>query len=482
MQPKGSIVVECGNALLKNGYKLKILNTINFSKSMHYNPFAYVHSEKDILKLVTTLMTNTKGDGSGGDPFWEKSERLLLTALIAYLHYEAPVEEQNFATLLEMLNTMQVLEDDEELEVFLGITPEDMDEAVPRTRRTVNREKVTDHHAILPTRSMLQADLEALPKGEQNVLKLIIARTLMAVSKPFRYLETLLTTECAGEEFTAKGKEVLEEGWKAVERKVLADILNRKQELTALPNAAENECGILNAELKEGQTSPPKHFTEDTLLHAMETASADSMPEGVERQGIGTPATRAATIEKLVQKGFLERKGNKKTKVLLPTDKGKALITVMPEEMQSADMTADWEAKLLQIERGEMEPETFMTEIKEMISSLVTTTEAAKGANALMKNKIIGVCPNCGKPVVEREKGWFCENRECRFVLWKDNAFFKRLGKRLDAHVADKLLRDGRVRLKDCKSAKGKTYNATVLLSCEADGRSKFSLEFEGGC
>ena len=371
----------------------------------------------------------------------------------------------------------------EELERFLDITPADVDEAVPRTRRTVNREKVTDHHAILPTRSMLQADLEALSKGEQNVLKLIIARTLMAVSKPFRYLETLLTTECAGEKFTAKGKEVLEEGWKAVERKVLADILNRKQELTALPNAAENECGILNAELKEGQTSPPKHFTEDTLLHAMETASADSMPEGVERQGIGTPATRAATIEKLVQKGFLERKGNKKTKVLLPTDKGKALITVMPEEIQSPEMTADWETKLLQIERGEMEPETFMTEIKEMISSLVTTTEAAKGANALMKNKIIGVCPNCGKPVVEREKGWFCENRECRFVLWKDNAFFKRLGKRLDAHVADKLLRDGRVRLKDCKSAKGKTYNATVLLSCENDGRSKFSLEFEnGGC
>ena len=264
----------------------------------------------------------------------------------------------------------------EELEGFLDIAPEDVDEAVPRTRRTVNREKVTDHHAILPTRSMLQADLEALPKGEQNVLKLIIARTLMAVSKPFRYLETLLTTECAGEEFTAKGKDILEEGWKAVERKVLADILNRKQELTALPNAAENECGILNAELKEGQTSPPKHFTEDTLLHAMETASADSMPESVGRQGIGTPATRAATIEKLVQKGFLERKGNKKTKVLLPTDKGKALITVMPEEMQSADMTADWEAKLLQIERGEMEPETFMTEIKEMISSLVTTTEA----------------------------------------------------------------------------------------------------------
>ena len=349
-------------------------------------------------------------------------------------------------------------------------------------QQVINGSKVTDHHALLPTKSMANADLAALPAGEWNVLRLIAARLLCAVGEPHRYAETTLTTICAGEEFTAKGKEVLEEGWKAVERKVLADILNRKQELTALPNAAENECGILNAELKEGQTTPPKHFTEDTLLHAMETASADSMPEGVERQGIGTPATRAATIEKLVQKGFLERKGNKKTKVLLPTDKGKALITVIPEEIQSPEMTADWETKLLQIERGEMEPETFMTEIKEMISSLVTTTEAAKGANALMKNKIIGVCPNCGKPVVEREKGWFCENRECRFVLWKDNAFFKRLGKRLDAHVADKLLRDGRVRLKDCKSAKGKTYNATVLLSCEADGRSKFSLEFEGGC
>ena len=369
----------------------------------------------------------------------------------------------------------------EELEDFLGFVSEDADDDVPRTRRTVNRQKVTDHHAILPTRSMLQADLDALPKGERNILKLIIARTLMAVSKPFRYLETLLTTECAGEEFTAKGKEILEEGWKAVERKVLADILNRKREFTALPQVEESECGILNAELKEGQTSPPKHFTEDTLLHSMETASADSMPEGVERQGIGTPATRAATIEKLVQKGFLERKGDKKTKVLLPTDKGKALITVMPEEIQSADMTADWETKLLRVERGEMEPETFMAEINDMISSLVNTTEAVKGASALMKNKVIGVCPNCGNSVVEREKGYFCENRECRFVLWKDNAFFKRLGKRMDAHVADRLLRDGRVRLKDCKSSKGKTYNATVLLSTEADGRSKFSLEFEGG-
>ena len=349
-------------------------------------------------------------------------------------------------------------------------------------QQVINGSKVTDHHALLPTKSMANADLAALPAGEWNVLRLIAARLLCAVGEAHRYAETTMTTLCAGEEFTAKGKVVLSDGWKGIERKMLGDLLGKKKEPAVLPDVSEqSECGITGAELKEGQTSAPKHFTEDLLLHSMETASADSMPEGVERQGIGTPATRAATIEKLVQKGFLERKGEKKSKILLPTDKGKALITVMPEEIQSAEMTADWETKLLRIERGEMEPEEFMTEIKDMISSLVNTTEAMKGANVLMKNKIVGVCPNCGANVVEREKGWFCDNKPCRFVLWKDNAFFKRLGKRLDSHVADKLLRDGRVRLKDCKSAKGKTYNATVLLSTENDGRSKFNLEFEGG-
>ena len=359
----------------------------------------------------------------------------------------------------------------------------DVHEAVPvHAEQAINNSKVSDHHALLPTASVAQADFSALPAGELSILRLITVRLLCAVGEPHRYAETTLTTICAGKEFSAKGKVVLDEGWKGIERKMLDDLLDKKKEPTALPDVQEqSECGIAGAELKEGQTSPPKHFTEDTLLHSMETASADSMPEDAERQGIGTPATRAAIIEKLVAKGFLERKGDKKTKVLLPTDKGKALITVMPEEVQSADMTADWETKLLRVERGEMEPKTFMTEINDMISSLVNTTEAVKGASALMKNKVIGVCPNCGNSVVEREKGYFCENRECRFVLWKDNAFFKRLGKRMDAHVADRLLRDGRVRLKDCKSSKGKTYNATVLLSTEADGRSKFSLEFEGG-
>ena len=358
-----------------------------------------------------------------------------------------------------------------------------VEDTIPvHAQQVIDGRKVTDHHALLPTASMAKADLSALPAGELSILRLISVRLFCAVGEPHRYAETTLTTTCAGEEFTAKGKVVLSEGWKSVERTVLGDILGKKKEPPILPDVQEqSECGISGAELKEGNTSPPHHFTEDTLLHSMETASAESMPEGVERQGIGTPATRAATIEKLVAKGFLERKGDKKTKALLPTDKGKALITVMPEEIQSADMTADWETKLLRIERGEMDPNEFMTEIKDMISSLVNTTEVVKGANMLMKNKVAGICPNCGNSVVERERGWFCEKRECRFALWKDNAYFKRLGKHLDARMVDKLLRDGRVRLKDCKSAKGKTYNATVLLAAESDGHSKFSLEFENG-
>ena len=356
------------------------------------------------------------------------------------------------------------------------------DDVAIHAQQVIDGSKVTDHHALLPTASMAKADLSALPAGELSVLRLITARLLCAVGEAHRYAETILTTTCAGEEFTAKGKVVLSEGWKSIEYKLLGDLLSKKNNAAVLPDVqAESECGISGAELKEGQTSPPKHFNEDLLLHAMETASADSMPEGVERQGIGTPATRAATIEKLVAKGFLERKGDKKTKSLLPTDKGKALITVMPEQIQSADMTAEWEAKLLRIERGEMEPEEFMTEIKDMLSSLVKTSEAVKGASTLMKNKVAGICPNCGNAVIEREKGWFCENRECRFALWKDNAYFKRLGKHLDGRMVDKLLRDGRVRLKDCKSPKGKTYNATLLLSAEEDGHSKFSLEFENG-
>ena len=354
-------------------------------------------------------------------------------------------------------------------------------------KQVINSKKVSDHHAILPTRSMAtKADLSSLPAGEANVLRLIAARMLAAVGEPYRYAETTVQMECAGQVFTAKGKTVLDEGWKAVERAVLGNTAEKdKEKLELLPEVQGQETlPILDAQLKEGKTSPPKHFTEDTLLSAMETAGKEDLPEEAEHRGIGTPATRAGIIEKLVKKGFLTREGSGKTKNLIPTEKGRALIAVMPEEIQSPAMTADWEQQLLQIERGELEPETFMNEIEQMVASLVETSEAVKGAKTLMKNngKIVGVCPHCGAEVAEREKGWFCTNRECRFVIWKDNAFFKRLGKHVSAKLVDKLLRDGRARLKDCKSQRtGKTYNAAVLMTTGTDGRPQFSLEFENG-
>ena len=182
-------------------------------------------------------------------------------------------------------------------------------------QQVINGSKVTDHHALLPTASVARADLSALPAGEMSILRLIAARLLCAVGEPYRYAETTLTTICAEEEFSAKGKVVLDEGWKSIERKVLGDFLSKKKEPAALPDVQrQSRCSIAGAELKEGQTSPPEHYNEDLLLSAMQSAGAGSMEDDVERTGIGTPATRAATIEKLVQKGFLERKGDRKAR------------------------------------------------------------------------------------------------------------------------------------------------------------------------
>ena len=353
-------------------------------------------------------------------------------------------------------------------------------------KQVINSKKVSDHHAILPTQSVAGADLSSLPAGEASILRLIVTRLLAAVGEPYRYAETTVQFECAGQTFTAKGRTVLDEGWKAVERAVFGDTAEKVEEnLDVLTEAQDKKTlPIMDAQLKEGRTTPPKHFTEDTLLAAMESAGADTMPEEAERRGIGTPATRAATIEKLVQKGFLSREGGGKAKHLIPSEKGRTLIAAMPEQLKSPAMTAEWETKLTQIEKGQYAPEQFMEEIETMMKSLVnqyanTPNAPAKAASGA---PVVGTCPHCGSEVAEREKGWFCTSRECRFVIWKDNAFFTRLGKRPTRQVVDKLLRDGRARLKDCKSQRtGKTYNASVLMTTEADGRAKFSLEFENG-
>lgn len=235
--------------------------------------------------------------------------------------------------------------------------------------QVINNKKVSDHHAIIPTQSMANADLQELPAGERAVLQLIAVRLLVAVSKSHCYAETIMELTCAEAVFTTKGKAVREEGWKGIEAMFRPERKAKEEKVEKnLPVVSKGEVlTIENVEIKEGKTSPPKHFTEDTLLQAMETAGADEMPEEAERKGIGTPATRAGIIEKLVQKGFIERKGDKKVKYLIPTDKGVALITVMPEQIQSPSMTADWEEKLVRIERRDYEADAFMQEIEEMV-------------------------------------------------------------------------------------------------------------------
>lgn len=356
--------------------------------------------------------------------------------------------------------------------------------------------KVSDHHAIIPTGTMCAADLAALPSGEKAILQLIAVRLLCAAAPNHRYAEDMIVLVCGGEEFTKKVRTVLYSGWKNIWQHFYPS-KEKEQKPCGGPILYPNAMvSFSQAEIKEGKTTAPKHFTEDTLLSSMEIAGAEDIPEDAERKGLGTPATRAGIIEKLVQKGFMERKGDKKMHYLVSTDKGNALITVMPEQIQSASMTADWEQKLLRMERGDYEAEDFMKEITEMISGLVQNYDTVKGTDKvnlfgeqreggpgrtlMTDHKRVGACPCCQADVLEKQKGWFCSNQECRFVLWKDNAFFKSLGKRLSPSMVEKLLADGRIRLKDCKSRKsGRSYNATLLLTTEKNGRANFNLEFE---
>ena len=359
-------------------------------------------------------------------------------------------------------------------------------------KQVINNKKVSDHHAIIPTQNVSGVDYGELPSGEQKILSLVTARLLAGIGNPCISQETELEFSCAEKIFKAKAKIITDPGWKEIESWILGKKAESDGEDEAL---AKNKDFILQGvfeegkflpvqkpEIKEGKTSAKKHFTEDTLLSAMEHASADEMPDEAEHQGIGTPATRAGTIEKLVRIGFVERKGDKKTKYLMPTHKGIALITVMPEQIQSASMTADWEEKLIAIEKENYESCEFMQGISQMISNLVATYKIVEGAEVLMHpaGEPIGICPCCGKNVLEKQKGFFCEDKACKFALWKENHFFAALNKKMTKQVAEKLLKDGRVKMKGCKSAKtGKTYDATVVMTVDENGRTQYGLEFE---
>lgn len=349
----------------------------------------------------------------------------------------------------------------------------------------INSKKVTDHHAIIPTASADKADLSELPTGEREVLRLIATRLLEAVSSPCEYVEAVLEAECENEKFTAKGKAVIDAGWEGI-----AKLSDKKKDDpdTALGDISDlhegDEITINQAGVKSGKTSPPKSYTEDTLLSAMEKAGSDETPDEAERKGLGTPATRAGIIEKLVRIGFIERKGDKKTKYLVPTHKGEALITVIPEAIQSASMTAEWEQKLLEVEKESYSADQFMGEIESLVRELVDTYEIVQDAEVLMKPVYapLGKCPACGADVIEKSKGFFCENKECKFALWKDNRFFDSLSKKLTKQVAEQLLSKGKANLKKCRSVKtGKTYDTTVVLSVSDNGSTQFTLDFSKG-
>ena len=349
--------------------------------------------------------------------------------------------------------------------------------------QVINSKKVTDHHAIIPTKTAAGYDISSLPSGEQAILTLLAVRLICAVGTPCLYAETVVEVECAGQKFRTKGKTATDIGWRRYAGKP-SEEAEKNAGAGELPELSEGmTLELARVDLKEGKTSPPKRFTEDLLLSAMESASSDEFPDGVERKGIGTPATRAAIIEKLVQKGFIERRGDKKTKYLFSTDKGNALVTVVPEQIQSPSMTADWEEKLLKIEHGEYDSDAFMEEISSMVSGLVKTYEAVKGADVLMQpeRKVIGSCPACGSDVCETAKGWFCRDKGCRFALWKENRFFQTLGKQMTEELARQLLNQGKARLTHCYSKKsGRYYDTTVHVETGEDGAAAFKLEFGG--
>ena len=340
--------------------------------------------------------------------------------------------------------------------------------------QVINPSKVKDHHAIIPTETALNFDYSSLPQGEHLILDMIAKRLVIAVSGPYKYMETLISAECGGSLFKAKGIKTLSKGW----REFIPLEENEDKNLPYFSDSTDLE--ITEVVLKEGQTAPPKRFTEDLLLQAMENAGGDENSE-IKRKGIGTPATRAGIIEKLVQKGYLERKGDKAKKQLYSTEKGQTLITVVPEQIQSSSMTAEWEEKLSLIEQGEYSENEFMEEISDMVLDLATNYQPVMDAGVIINpsEKIIGNCPACGYPVKETAKGWFCKNKKCEFVLWKNNNFLKKLGKEMTPYVAESLIKRGNAYLSGCRSNRtGKLYDADLILSTDNDGNTKFSLDF----
>ena len=355
-------------------------------------------------------------------------------------------------------------------------------ELTPDMGRILNSAKVSDHHAIIPTSEFLKTGFAGLAESEKKLLSLVCCKLLCAVAAPHEYEAVTATFDCAGQTFTAKGKTVLVPGWKELDRRSRAsmktDADEEAAEGAALPGLTEGQSYRIDAaNVTEHFTSPPKPYTEDTLLSAMERAGTEDTPEDAERKGLGTPATRAAIIEKLVQAGFAERKG----KQLIPTKDGVNLAVVLPDVLTSAALTAEWESKLTEIAKGELDPTDFMDGIEGMARELVSTySHISEDGKKLFQpeRKAVGVCPRCGASVYEGKKNYYCGNRACQFVMWRNDRFFEERKVTFSPKIAAALLKDGKARVKGLYSVKtGKTYDGTVLLADTGETYVNFRIE-----
>ena len=341
----------------------------------------------------------------------------------------------------------------------------------PQFDRILNSKKVSDHHAIIPTAAFVKQGFDGLAESDRKLLSLICCKVLCAVAGPYVYEAVTATFTCAGKEFTAKGRTVLSPGWKEIDRrfrfslKTDSDEVSDTQERT-LPELKEGQTfADVAASVTEHFTTPPKPYTEDTLLSAMERAGAEDMPEDAERKGLGTPATRAAILEKLVQMGFVQRKG----KQLIPTKDGINLAVVLPEALTSPQLTAEWESRLTEIAMGQADSDEFMAGIEAMTRELIKTYSCISEDKQKLfqaERVAIGTCPRCGEAVYEGRKNYYCGNRACQFVMWKNDRFFEERRKAFTPKIAAALLKDGKAKVKGLYSMKtGKTYDGTVLLA-----------------
>ena len=340
----------------------------------------------------------------------------------------------------------------------------------PNIPRVLNSAKVSDHHAIIPTAEFVKQGFSGLADSERKLLSLVCCKLLCAVAPAHEYEAVTAVFICAGQEFTAKGKTVLAAGWKDIDRRFRASLKTDADEdsgdVAELPELAEGQVfEDVAASVTEHFTSPPKPYTEDTLLSAMERAGAEDMPEDAERKGLGTPATRASILEKLVQMGFVQRKG----KQLLPTKDGINLAAVLPEALTSPALTAEWETRLSEIAKGEANPDEFMAGIEAQARDLVKTySSISEDKQKLFQTErvAVGTCPRCGETVYEGKKNYYCGNRACQFVMWKNDRFFEERKKAFTPKIAAALLKHGKVKIKGLFSPKtGKTYDGTVLLA-----------------